>query len=148
MQRTHSWWWCCRSGEEVDKEALGSGDKVAAAPARDNRGGSLTWRDVDGGGATVWWRGRRVDELERTVRGSRFFFPCEHKRDGVAAARVKRWGELSQGKLVDRVRRSSVIGLPNGRNAWLEVGNRVGEGPGKNSGIPTGFLVPKGGLRV
>jgi hypothetical protein len=52
-----------------------------------------------GGGTTAWWRGREVDELERTVRRSRFFLPRERNRDGVAAARVERSGELAHGKL-------------------------------------------------
>jgi hypothetical protein len=96
----------------------------------------------------AWWSGRVGDVLERTGRRPCFFFPRGREREGVAAARVEWWGELTRGKPEDRGRTPPCFGLSNDmkRGPGLEIG--VGERPRKISWIPLGFLVSKGALSV
>jgi hypothetical protein len=111
-------------------------------------GGSLTRSSVDDGGTAAWWSGRGVAVLERMGRRSRFSSLASARETG------SRRHESSGGESSPRensrigVRYPPDVGLPNSKNVWPGVGNRVGERPGENRGIPPGFLFPKGALVV
>jgi hypothetical protein len=92
----------------------------------------------------AWWSGRVGDVLERTGRRPCFFFPRGREREGVAAARVEWWGELTRGKLEDRGRTPPVLGSQTTGSVARVWKSGWGSGPGKSHGSLWDSWFPKG----